>query len=615
MGVLGDWKVAQTGRQERLPYKATVHGSYGKSLSLLLPTRNQVVVNAEVIEYSRHHAVHDLFDGLRAIVKGRVGREQGRSCLQQQFEVFHMHQAQGRFTGHQNQFPLFLQHHVRRAQQHVFTVTMGDPPQRAHAARDHHHGIRRIRPAGEWGIHAAQAVPLDTGGQLEALPQFLGDHRLGILAEHDMHLVVGRAQMVKESLRIQRPAGSGDGDKDSQIGRSPRRIWPSRASLTSRQARNLSACERWRHSHNAGVSITMGLRFLASMVLLMAFVQSTCVAVDAPATQPSGSSPSQVGTSGRRSPTWIDLQDWAGQQDLGTLTRISASQDPSFELETPRGRLVLQTKSLRAFLRSRLIWLGFPPTLHGGRLYVHRLDVEKTLSPLLIEPLLDLPANAVIVIDPGHGGSNTGTRSTLDGSQEKQYTLDWARRVESMLAAQGRTVWLTRTNDIDLALDKRVAFATEKSADLFISLHFNSAGASHTQSGVEMFSFSPQGMPSHLKRGYPDDLAEVAPNNAHDSANIQLAAALRNALMQIPGVEDRGLKRARFMTVLRNQQCPAVLVEAGFLSNRDEAARIADAAYRHRLAEAVVSAINTFCPRADRSDAASLNSKPAGFKP
>ena len=78
------------------------------------------------------------------------------------------------------------------------------------------------------------------------------------------------------------------------------------------------------------------------------------------------------------------------------------------------------------------------------------------------------------------------------------------------------------------------------------------------------------------------------PNNAYDTENILLATRLHRALLTgIGGLRDRGVRRARFLGVLRPQQRPAVLLEAGYLSNPAEARRIADPDYRQQLAEAV----------------------------
>jgi len=92
------------------------------------------------------------------------------------------------------------------------------------------------------------------------------------------------------------------------------------------------------------------------------------------------------------------------------------------------------------------------------------------LSPLPHE------TNPVVVIDPGHGGENTGARSVRDDRFEKDFALDWALRLRPLLEGRGWKVYMTRTNDIDLLLPDRVALAAELNASLFLSLHFNSAG-------------------------------------------------------------------------------------------------------------------------------------------
>ncbi len=81
------------------------------------------------------------------------------------------------------------------------------------------------------------------------------------------------------------------------------------------------------------------------------------------------------------------------------------------------------------------------------------------------------------------------------------------------------------------------------------------------------------------------------PNNAYDSQNLRYAFRLHRAVLEATGATDRGIRRARFMGVLRGQSRPAVLLEAGYLSNPQEARLIATAEYRQRLAEAVARAL------------------------
>ena len=245
--------------------------------------------------------------------------------------------------------------------------------------------------------------------------------------------------------------------------------------------------------------------------------------------------------------------------------------------------------------------LGFAPQLINGQPFVQTLDLQKTIQPLLEGGSdLGLAGNPVIVIDPGHGGENPGTKSVLGNHYEKEFTLDWALRLQSLLAQCGWHAFLTRSNDSDLALSNRVAFATAHRADLFLSLHFNSAAPSRSESGLETYYLTPAGMPSNLTRGFADEVATAFPNNAYDAQNLRLALRVHRALLQVNGNNDRGVRRARFPGVLRSQQCPAVLVEGGYLSNPDEARRINEPRYRQRLAEAVAEALTAESSLASR---------------
>ena len=90
---------------------------------------------------------------------------------------------------------------------------------------------------------------------------------------------------------------------------------------------------------------------------------------------------------------------------------------------------------------------------------------------------------------------------------------------------------------------------------------------------------------------FEDDATRAFLNNAYDTQNLQYAVRLHRALLQVNGNVDRGVRRARFLTVLRGQNRPAVLLEGGYLSNPREARLIADPAYRQKLAEAVAKAL------------------------
>jgi N-acetylmuramoyl-L-alanine amidase len=95
-----------------------------------------------------------------------------------------------------------------------------------------------------------------------------------------------------------------------------------------------------------------------------------------------------------------------------------------------------------------------------------------------------------------------------------------------------------------------------------------------------------------LTRGYDDTWTQSFPNNAFDAENQALAARLHGALFHAAGEQDRGLRHARFLGVLRGQKRPAVLLEGGYLSNPAEAQRIEDPGFRQKLAEALAAALN-----------------------
>lgn len=290
--------------------------------------------------------------------------------------------------------------------------------------------------------------------------------------------------------------------------------------------------------------------------------------------------------------TWVSLNTWAARHGLRKPRLLSKLPVTTYSLRSSNGVMELTIGSREATWNGVEIHLGFEPQIIDGRVYMHGLDVRKNLKPLLCDPPLALPqTNGIIVIDPGHGGSNTGTHSVLDGRFEKEFTLDWAKQLAPLLTREGWRVYLTRTKDVTDSLSNRVAFANAHHADLFMSLHFNSTAPNEKPEGIETYCLTPTGLPSTLTRGYADPLTASYPDNAYDAQNLQLAVRLEGALVHATGMDDRGVCRARFITVLQGQHCPAVLIEAGFLSNPGDARRIETRAFREKLAKAVAKAL------------------------
>jgi len=288
---------------------------------------------------------------------------------------------------------------------------------------------------------------------------------------------------------------------------------------------------------------------------------------------------------------WTSLQRWTEQAKLSPPHLVATSPITAYSLSSPHGVLTLVLGSREALWNGVEIHLGFAPEIIDGQLFVYGVDLQKNLAPLLTGPPLAFGPHRTIVIDPGHGGINGGTVSVLDKRPEKEFTLDWARRLKPLLEAEGWRVFLTRTNDVEVALSNRVACADQHHADVFISLHFNSSAPSRRESGLETYCLTPVGLPSTLTRDYPDVLSQAYPNNDTDEANMQLAVDLQAALVHGTGEVDRGVRRARFMGVLQGQRRAAVLIEGGFLSNPAEAQRIESAAGRQQLAEILARAL------------------------
>ena len=282
---------------------------------------------------------------------------------------------------------------------------------------------------------------------------------------------------------------------------------------------------------------------------------------------------------------WVSLELW-GKTQKGWYGCIQKGKEQFHRIVVSGMRLDLRPKRRLITCQGMQIWMGFGPEMIGGHLYIHHLDIQKHLAPLAA----GMPnLGRVAVIDAGHGRDNKGTRSTFNREYEKEYTLDWARRLKPLLERKGWRVYLTRALDKSMSLTDRVKFADRVNASIFISLHFNAAAAS--VSGLETYCIAPVGMPSHLTRGNPDPLKALLPNNPWDEASFQLAARVHNQMLVNCRMPDRGVRRIRFMTVIKGQKRPAILVEGGYLSNPNEARKINTGAYRQRLAAGIAAAL------------------------
>lgn len=217
-----------------------------------------------------------------------------------------------------------------------------------------------------------------------------------------------------------------------------------------------------------------------------------------------------------------------------------------------------------------------------------------------------------VVIDPGHGGTESGAKGRF-GNLEKDITLAIALKLKALIErGMGSEVVLTRDRDVDVSLENRSAIANNHKAGLFISLHANGA-VQKKAAGSETFFLSLNAtdeetrrlaylenngsdLQSHIDPSSDDDLMMILwdmAQNAYVKESSRLAEYVQGELDAMLGLRNRGIKQAPFK-ILRGVACPAILVEAAFLSNPDEEQKLASEDYQAKIAEAVYRGLTRF---------------------
>ncbi|OBQ13188.1 N-acetylmuramoyl-L-alanine amidase [Anabaena sp. AL09] len=181
-----------------------------------------------------------------------------------------------------------------------------------------------------------------------------------------------------------------------------------------------------------------------------------------------------------------------------------------------------------------------------------------------ITPRRDLrKGKIVVIIDPGHGGKDSGAIG-IGGVLEKDVILPISKRITEVLERNGIQVIMTRDSDYFVTLPGRVTMAERANADVFVSIHANSAGANRPEvSGLETY---------------------------HYDSGLRLAQIVHSKILQSLNVRDRKVRKARFY-VLRKTSMPAILVETGFLTGRDDVAKLRTSAYQNQMADAIAQGI------------------------
>ncbi len=171
------------------------------------------------------------------------------------------------------------------------------------------------------------------------------------------------------------------------------------------------------------------------------------------------------------------------------------------------------------------------------------------------------PGEKVVVIDPGHGGSDCG--AIRNGIYEKNITLDVSKRVAKILTSKGVDVYMTRDTDATVSLQERVDISENVNPDVFVSIHVNSSN-----------SDSPNGLETHY---YKDN-------------SLTLAKTVHASLLNHIKAKDRGLFKSKFY-VINHTTAPAVLVEIGFISNTAERGQLVTESRKQATAKAIAEGI------------------------
>ncbi|MEL6459792.1 MAG: N-acetylmuramoyl-L-alanine amidase [Cyanobacteria bacterium J06621_15] len=175
----------------------------------------------------------------------------------------------------------------------------------------------------------------------------------------------------------------------------------------------------------------------------------------------------------------------------------------------------------------------------------------------------------VVMIDPGHGGKDPGAIG-IGGLREKDVILPISKKVAEILRKNGVNAVLTRNSDFFVSLKGRVNMAERRDADLFVSIHANSMGLSRPDiNGLEVYYYN---------------------------SGKRLADVVRKGITRKVKIRDRGIRRARFY-VLRKTSMPAILVETGYVTGREDAVKLKQGWFRNQMAEGIADGILKYLKR------------------
>jgi len=234
---------------------------------------------------------------------------------------------------------------------------------------------------------------------------------------------------------------------------------------------------------------------------------------------------------------------------------------------------------MRSKIRTGLSWIGLALIAASVAWLESMPRIERPAPPPKLASEEPLP---LVVLDPGHGGQDSG--AMCDGVMEKDLTLDVAHRIERRLHEAGLQTLMTRDGDNYVSLSDRATMTNRVRDCILVSIHFNEGNKS-VSTGIETYYAEHHVGTTTFLASWLPFLQRVS----SDTANLEsqsLAGFIQDALVARTHAVNRGTKTQQFF-VLANVRHPAVLVEGGFISNKDEINKLGNADYREEIAGAI----------------------------
>ena len=291
----------------------------------------------------------------------------------------------------------------------------------------------------------------------------------------------------------------------------------------------------------------------------------------------------------------VGNRDWLTVDNVAQFYNLPTGVQPVEKvilLSNGQQNMQVRLDSREIVLNGVRNWLSFPVIEHEGRYMISRLDLAKTIEPQMRPHMIaNLSKVSTVIIDPGHGGFDKGAGSIY--GHEKNFALDVAKQLRPLLEAKGFKVILTRESDVFIPLHIRARIANSVPDSVFVSIHFNATNADLHANGFEIFSLTPRAAPSTDDNALELRFMNVSNGTAVDSSSLGLSTSIYHSMLGNLGKFDRGIKRARF-AVLRHTKVPAVLVEGGFVSHREESKAIGNREWRGKLAQAICTGVEQY---------------------